>query len=196
MWINSKEAWASLRSIVSNINADPSVSDDLFQEALLHLWLEEALHPGNTLSWHLQSCSLHLRNHLRKGRSIDSPKRRSHSRLASDFSSELSTDGEELSLFDEVPDPGSDIISSATAKEAFDLLLRDLSPCDQKILNALLDGLNMREIASRLHLSHATISNRRRKIAALSARLGLLPNSKSGFQQIHRNTCSVNRSGT
>ena len=53
------------------LTADRAWEEDLIQEAIIHLWLREKEHPGQTPSWYIQSCRLHLQNFLRKGRSID-----------------------------------------------------------------------------------------------------------------------------
>src|SRR5215510_2636103 len=76
MWFDRKETLGLLRRIVARVSADPNLSDDLLQEAVIHFWLQEQRQPGNSLSWYLQSCYFRLENYLRRGRSVDSLKHR------------------------------------------------------------------------------------------------------------------------
>src|SRR6516164_1425009 len=62
--------------LVQKMTSNPTLWDDLLQEALIHLWLTEARRPGQTRSWYLQSCKYHLLHYLVSGRSVDSAKRR------------------------------------------------------------------------------------------------------------------------
>src|SRR5712675_3603182 len=74
MLIDQNETREVLRQIVCKLSDDRASHEDLLQEAFIHLWLQETHRPGQTQSWYLQSCRFYLQNHLRTGRSVDSPK--------------------------------------------------------------------------------------------------------------------------
>src|SRR3954471_14818517 len=76
MWIDCPDVVEKLRRIVGKMGGAPNQESDLLQEALLHLWITQERYPGNTFSWHLQSCVFHLKNLARKGKSIDSDRHR------------------------------------------------------------------------------------------------------------------------
>src|SRR2546427_4922346 len=66
---------ALLRMVLS-LEENFHTREDLLQEALVYLWSTEREHPGQRLSWYLQSVNFYL-HHLRtSGRSLDSPKHR------------------------------------------------------------------------------------------------------------------------
>lgn len=65
-----------LLTIVIRLERDSYSREDLMQEALLHVWLESARRPGQSLAWYMQSCRFHLQHLIASGRSIDSAKRR------------------------------------------------------------------------------------------------------------------------
>src|SRR5260221_971754 len=64
-----------LLRMIGRITPNFTLRQDLFQEALIHLWLMEARRPGQTKSWYLQSSKFHLLHFLASGRSVDCPKR-------------------------------------------------------------------------------------------------------------------------
>src|SRR4051794_40543299 len=76
LMVEQTETRETLRQIVFNLTSDQALREDLTQEALLHLWLRQQEHPGQTRSWYFQSCDLFLRNFLRHGRSVDSLRHR------------------------------------------------------------------------------------------------------------------------
>src|SRR5258708_34886504 len=61
-----------LKRIVRSMTSNMSWRDDLFQEAVIHLWLMEIRRPGQTSSWYQKSCRFHLQHYLASGRSVDS----------------------------------------------------------------------------------------------------------------------------
>src|SRR5262252_11237873 len=97
------------------------------QEALINLWQQELLRPGQTRSWYLQNCHFHLRNHLRQGRSIDSPKRRGQRCTILD--SEEKNDSADPDL-PRAESPRA----SASAHEIFGLLSTRLRPPERAVL--------------------------------------------------------------
>jgi DNA-directed RNA polymerase specialized sigma24 family protein len=184
------ETYSLLIRVVNKVSTDVCLRKDLAQEALIQLWHLKRQHPGQHPSWYLQSCQFHVQNVLRKGRSIDSWKRR-HNRLRVpaaevDESSEQNESAEPLSH----ADAAEVILSEVCAHDILALLSRWLEPLDRLILEQLADGLTVREIGANLRLSHTTVVNRRRKIASCALKLGCLPPpAKSSFQVRRKKTC-------
>jgi len=169
------ETYSLLLRVVNKVSTDACLRKDLAQEALIQLWRLKRQHPGQHPSWYLQSCQFHVQNVLRKGRSIDSWKRR-HNRLGVpaaevDEFSEQNQPAEPLSH----ADAAEVILSEVCAHDILALLSRWLEPLDRLILEQLADGLTVREIGANLKLSHTTVVNRRRKIASCALKLGCLP---------------------
>src|SRR5262245_3014562 len=67
---------AKLLRIIRTVTSDLILGDDLYQEAVIHLWQTEMRRPGQTESWYLKSCKFRLLHYLDSGRSVDSRKRR------------------------------------------------------------------------------------------------------------------------
>jgi RNA polymerase sigma factor (sigma-70 family) len=174
MLLDCPKILEGLRRIVARLVANSTVHDDLVQEALVHLWAEEHRHPGHSRSWYLQSCQFHLKNYLRKGRSVDSTKRRLESSLTSN-EFETGPEAEPPVDLNDSPDPNGDILSTVAQREMLALLSNQLDWRGQEILSCLADGLTAREIASKLKLSHTAVIKRRHGIAARACKLGLAP---------------------
>jgi RNA polymerase sigma factor (sigma-70 family) len=153
-----------LRRLVRTITSNPVLWDDLFQEALIHLWRIESRRPGFTRSWYLQSCKYHLRHYLAAGRSIDSMKRREFRVQA-----EIESDPEN-EVF-ELEESGESVLSDVCAREIITMLSRQLLPPEKAVLDCLADGLGPREIGRRLNISHTMVIKHRCKIASLLSRL-------------------------
>jgi DNA-binding CsgD family transcriptional regulator len=65
------------------------------------------------------------------------------------------------------------LFSEVSARSIESLLLRRLSPLQQKILSFLIEGYSLREIGIELRLSHPAVLRHRRKIAGCARQLGL-----------------------
>src|SRR5260370_3039644 len=76
MYFEEPSIQDSLIHMIRRMTSNPTLRDDLLQEALIHFWLTESRRPGQTQSWYLQSCRFHLQHYLASGRSIDSTKPR------------------------------------------------------------------------------------------------------------------------
>jgi RNA polymerase sigma factor (sigma-70 family) len=162
----------SMRRMACQMAIDPALRDDLVQEALIHLWLREQACPGHPPAWYTQSCRFHLKNYLRGGRSVDSPKRFRGRRPANESSEE-----KEAAWDDTVG--SASLLSYVSVREICALLSPRLSVLERQILACLTDGLGMREIALRLGVSHTLVIQRRQRIAALAIGLGVLPMPKT-----------------
>ncbi len=132
--------------------------EDLYQEAVLHLWVDYA---GGKLgdktdSYILQGCYFHLKNYIRivqdKARlvRIDAP-------LSKDnFESEYDV----LSLED--PKSYRDYTSSKMLVE--DILNDGLTKREKEVFSFYLDGLTTREIGTKLGISHVRVVKLQNKI--------------------------------
>ena len=158
-----------LHAAVYEVRTETCLHDDLYQEACLHFCHLERKLPGQELRSYLKRCRHYLKNFLRHGRSLDSPKR-SHLRtqLDDEFDDEcpqaewLSSDGQ--------------IFSSVSAHNLRDQLLRRLpSLSDRAILGFLDEGLSRQEIAGKLHTSCQAVSNGLKRIRTAALRLGFRP---------------------
>jgi DNA-directed RNA polymerase specialized sigma24 family protein len=158
----------SLRRIIANVSGDPALEEDLMQESLVHLWKVECDNPGHTRSWYLQSCRFHVQHWLAAGRSLDSPKRaQADKRIVIDEDDSDSalpkyrTNGE---VFEEV-----------SFRDVVSILAKHLKPRERIVLRGLAEGFSTCEIAFRFGISFPTVLKARRKIAALTVRLGISP---------------------
>jgi len=146
------------------VTKDLSLHDDLYQEALIHLWLTESRRPNQTESWYLQSCKFHMQHYLASGRSVDSRKRR-----VGQWYSEA-----RIEKADELPeqvDSTNPVFALVSTRDLISLLSRQLLPREKAVLDGLVNGLGMREIGRRLNISHTMALRHRAKIARLLLRL-------------------------
>lgn len=140
-----------LKRITKRLNGHHSYFDeeDLYQEALVHLWRAHGKGSidDKTDSYILQGCYYHLKNHLRKVR---------ENVIFVSFNEPAGDDGaswEEMIASDE---------SSAFAILEGKLRLQAIydacsSERDHQVVNLLVDGMSVREIGSRLGISHVMV---------------------------------------
>src|SRR5207248_1161836 len=114
-----------------------------------------------------------------KGRSIDSMKHRKGRIRLLDPAADDSSDGGGLDELPDKPDSGDSVFGQVSARDILASLYQWLDPPDRLILDHLADGLSVREIASRLQLSHTAVRKRQRKIASVALSLGLCPSSNA-----------------
>jgi DNA-directed RNA polymerase specialized sigma24 family protein len=173
MLVDDSRTRELVRRAVRRWVREPSLQEDLIQQALIHLWLIEEQRPGQTRSWYFESCRYHVLNCLRCGSSVDSHKRRNR-RIA-------------ISSVQPMPAPWqpakteeNPVICQVSARDIVELLGSRLRPLDNAILRFLADGLGPRDIAARMNVTHQTILKRRRRIAALAIQLGIAPVPANG----------------
>jgi len=154
----------SLLQLIRRMTTNPTLRDDLLQEALIHFWLTETRRPSQTKSWYLQSCKFHLQHYLASGRSLDSNKRRFNQATRS-------MDMEENDDLFEQPDSSQSVVTVVSTRELISLLSQELLPHEKAVLHCLADGLGPREIGRRLNISHTMAIKHRCKIAELLTRL-------------------------
>ena len=148
----------ALFQIVITLEENFHAREDLLQEALLYFWSSERQCPGRPLWWYVQGAKFHLQNLRTSGRSLDSPKRRGAQAAFAD-----NRDGwdERRDSFD--LDEG--IMSAVHAHDIFAVSVERLMPIDQTILVELAEGVDLRDIAKKLHLSYKFVTRHRHGIA-------------------------------
>lgn len=141
--------------------------DDLYQEAMIHLWLSynKGILSNKTDSYILQGCYFHLKNHIRTV--IDK---------ASVVSLHEMMDNGDLSpenlIAAETIHPGNEPDAKAT-QERIEMALNER---EMAVLNMSCDGLTVREIGQKLNVSHVMIvkirSGLKRKISYFKEEIG------------------------
>lgn len=164
-WLDSApKLRCRLERMAAHLSPHPSWHEDLIQEALIHWWQRQRLHPGQSASWYLRSCEFHLKNWLRRGRSIDSLKRR-HGRETELWNGNSSTKDWILnSLADESRE--SSVLEVVSVRDLVSVLEPRLTLAESRVLSCLLVGLGTRETARQLKVSHTYVTRSRRRIAA------------------------------
>lgn len=173
MQIDAPETRRSLERMVACLTSQRLWQEDLVQEAVIHLWQEEQRHPHQSQAWYLRSCWFHVRNRMRKGRSVDSPRRRNGHVVSLDDLDESSD-----ALRDATTN-GS-VLESVVLRDLLSALSEGLTSLEREILACVLNGLSTRETARRLHLSHTCVATKRRQIAARLIKLLELPRARGG----------------
>ncbi len=170
MFVEDIKVHLLVREVVRAVAPDGQWHDDLVQEALVHFVRIERAQPGQTLGWYLQSCRFHVRDWLRRGRSLDALKRR-HLGRSFDERGAGSDSGSR-------PEPmarDGNVVEEVSARDVLNQLNQRLGPLDRLILGELVSGAGVRETARQLALSHPAIVQRRHRIAAVATRLGFFP---------------------
>jgi len=124
--------------------------DDLYQEALSHLWVlyGKGVLNDKTESYILQGCYFHLKNYIRK--TMDKATTISINELIGDGEVTL---GETIAASNE-SEEYNEVEASILSKNA---ALDSLSDREKEVLRLSLDGLTVREIGSRLGVSHVMV---------------------------------------
>lgn len=156
----------TLRGIAARLTSDIELQKDLTQEMFLHfVQVEEGL-PGQTPTWYFQSCRFCARNILRRGRSIDSLKRRNYRVPLGPVD-----DDDEWGVSCHEPADPLDLRSKVIARDIIALLVPQLTDAQQRILFLLIHGFGVREIARQLQVSHPAVIKHRRQIAKVATSL-------------------------
>lgn len=141
----------TLRRITHKLNGHFTFfdEDDLFQEALEHLWLasQDGSLNDKTDSYVLQGCYFHLKNYIRK--TMD------RVRLTS-ISLPIDEDG--TTIEDTLAANNNEIEDAADeALIAEALNSSGLSARETKVLSLLLSGMTVREVGERIGVSHVMV---------------------------------------
>ena len=154
--------------------------EDLLQEAIICFLSREQQYPGQRRRWYLQSVNFYLHHFRTSGRSLDSPKRRGAQAAFAD-----SRDG--WDQWRDILDIDEGIMSEVNSHDIFSLLVDRLEPIDRTILVALAEGLEDRDIAIKLHVSHMFVIRHRRGIAKVAIKLGINPVAASPLHRTSSN---------
>jgi len=160
MHFNKPSCLAKLLRIIRTVTSDLTLGDDLYQEAMIHLWLTEMRRPGQTESWYLKSCKFRLLHYLASGRSVDSGKRR-----IGQLHCEKEVD--QAGEFPAHVDPGDPVFGLVSTRDLMSVLSCHLLPVEKAVLGYLADGLGVREIGRRMDISHTMVRRHRTAIARL-----------------------------
>lgn len=161
-----KKISPTLKRITYRLNGHFSFfnDEDLYQEALVHLWLDfkEGKLQDKTDSYILQGCYFHLKNHLRKVRD-----------KVRIVSMDTLVDGEGADLEEilclEHPRASFEELDSQMLSERIQnsgLTLRE-----KEILSLCMEGMTVREIGRRLGISHVMVVKLKKKIQEKSQEL-------------------------
>lgn len=143
--------------------------EDCLQEALLRLWQTTRDRPGQSLCFYLTACRFSVQEYLKRGRSLDSPKRCSL-RISLTFQDdEERSEGFPLLLED------TDPAQQAGAADAQDRIMARLGPAGKLVFEGLLQGMTVCEIGRELKTSHSAVCRTRARIQAAARQVGLRP---------------------
>ena len=148
----------TLRRITHKLNGHFSFfdEDDLFQEALEHLWtnFNEGRLNSKTDSYVLQGCYFHLKNYLRK--TLDKTRSLSLEQLMSEEDGWIERS---LGRDDPAIEEALDINDITDAAEK-----SSLSERERKVITLSLESLTTREIGAKLGISHVMVVKIRKNI--------------------------------
>lgn len=154
-----KKIAPTLRRITYKLNGHFAFfnEDDLYQEALIHLWqdLEAGKLSDKTESYILQGCYFHLKNYIRK--TADKARLISIDALRNDEDNDLEETlslGEPAQRFEHLD---SEILAQRI--QSFPLTQRE-----KDVLSLCMEGLTVREIGKRLGVSHVRVVKLKNKI--------------------------------
>lgn len=148
----------TLRRITHKLNGHFTFfdEDDLFQEALEHLWLafEDGTLDDKTDSYVLQGCYFHLKNYIRK--TMDKAKLTSLNLVINDDGSTV----EDMLVSDD--NCTEEAVDNTILEEAVKGV--GLSKREADILALSLEGMTVREIGHKLGVSHVMVIKIRKQI--------------------------------
>ena len=183
MFYSETETQELLRGIAYKLTSEPAQVEDLYQEAIIHLWLIEECGPRQTRSWYLQNCQHFMQDFLRAGRSVDSFKH-AHQRMALDAeaSSAAVSMGDEGSR--ELHWSEDEVVSTAACHELLEKLRTSASATEFKTLQMLFEGFTVNDIARSFGVSNTAIQKKRNRLTSLAKRLGVSLPGVSAPQKI------------
>lgn len=148
----------TLKRITHRLNGHHAFfnDEDLFQEALIHLWVHyrEGSLSDKTDSYILQGCYFHLKNYLRKVQ---------EKAIVLSLSTGTGEDGVRIEEFLAADGTTAfDYLESRMEVEAREE--KYLTDREKTILSLLFEGMSMREIGAKLGISHVMVLKIRNKI--------------------------------
>lgn len=147
--------------------------EDLYQEAMEHLWIEYSLGKlsDKTDSYILQGCFFHLKNHIRTA--MDKVKLTSIDQVGEDGYNAVE---DMLYIEDHSAEQATD---AAIIYEKIEKLM--LTAREKEVMALLMEGLTLREAGSRLGISHVMVLKIRRHLEKKCA--GLIKMRKNGYSE-------------
>ncbi len=144
---------------------------EFMQRAVIYLWHEEEIRPGQRPAWYLRRCWFFLQHEHRHDHRME-PVKHASVNLRRPIGSNPGRDAEDS----EVELAGADLaLSHVCARDLIAVLANRLHGVARLVWLDLADGLTVTDIAQRRELSHQAISKHRKSIAALALDLGILP---------------------
>jgi RNA polymerase sigma factor (sigma-70 family) len=143
----------------------PEEREDGLQSALLRYWQLTQESPGKTASWYLLRCRGIILDRLKRGTSVDSPRRRWLG---------CSIDAEDVEAMPGTPELVSETNPAQLVSilDALNEMRARLDGRENAILQLLFEGNTTREVAKRVHISPAAVSKRRRRIRSVAREIG------------------------
>jgi hypothetical protein len=141
--------------------------EDSLQNALLRYWQLARENPGKSTSWYLVRCRGFIQDGLKRGTSVDSPKRRRFGCPIADGS------GDEE--FAEIPELAFEIDPQKliSVLDALKEMQVRLNGRENAILELLFEGNGTRQVAKCLHISPSAVSKCNRQIRSVALQIGL-----------------------
>jgi RNA polymerase sigma factor (sigma-70 family) len=169
---------SELKRVATRLSTDGETQRDLVQEMYVHFMTQTSQDPDKHVSWYVKGCEFHARNYLRRGRSVDSPKRSRGKVL-------LRIDQEEQGFANPTEAMESESMTTDGTLYSHDVIEQIkpmLSDRQQEILTRLVQGQGVRQIGRDLGISHVAVIKHRRKIAKVAGTVMQLSDSEySGF---------------
>src|SRR5260370_25227996 len=114
----------------------------------------------------------------------------------SGVSNRIAIDGTEEELALHEHHPNGEVFEAVSFGDVVSTLKREIKPRERQVLSGLADGMVLREIASEFGMSYPTVLKYRRKLAALTTRLGIAqPLSSRKQNGGHNPEPALNRPG-
>lgn len=148
--------------------------EDCLQEALVKFWQIQSSRPAESLPHALGECRTFLRDRLRLGKSVDSPKRRWRG---------YSLDCNPTALKSEVI---AALVCSigpaehARVKDDIEQLQLRLKTREKAILSSFLEGKGTREVARQMRISPPLVTRSSAQIRSAAMAIGLNPGNRAG----------------
>jgi RNA polymerase sigma factor (sigma-70 family) len=162
MLIDQQEVRSLLQRIIQRLVGNTALTEDLMQEAMIHLWRQECKNPGQTQSWYIQSCRFCIIDYLRRGRSVD---------FGPGYRDQFGVG--ENALADKCDECVESPFDSASAHDLLAHLSERLSSTQRSILGYLANEFSPVEISEELGISRQSVSKHRQHIARLAIQLGV-----------------------
>jgi len=162
--IGENQVVNQLRGVACKLTSDHELQKDLMQEMFVHLIRVQSQQPQQTQSWYIKSCEFHVRNHLKIGRSIDSPKR-----ARNGVPLYQTADDHDLQPNESVhPVDPFDLQGELSTNDILTQLRPRLTKMQLEILFLLMKGLGVREAGRVLGITHPAVIKHRKKIALIA----------------------------